>query len=73
MPETVRSIRDMQPGDFVKTASGRYEEIQSVHGVNEDGTLAKPSEGGFWVTTKSGEKIDMWQAKRYYKKGDPLD
>tara|TARA_Y100000034_G_scaffold8165_2_gene8933 strand:+ start:9335 stop:9544 length:210 start_codon:yes stop_codon:yes gene_type:complete len=64
-----RSIREMKPGDFVKV-NGQFEEITSIHGVSPEGKLAKPSEGGFSVETKSGRTVDMWQAQSYHKAED---
>lgn len=51
----------------VKTGPGQYEKIASKWGVEENGRLAKPSEGGFGVVTESGKRINMWQARAYAK------
>ena len=65
------SIYDMEPGDYVKTTSGRLEKIVSIYGIrtNENGGKypAKPSEGGFGVVTESGLNVSMWDAKSYHK------
>lgn len=63
------SITDMVPGDYVKY-KGDYLEIHDIYGVSYLGHLAKPSEGGFWVLTTCGLKVDMWHAEGYYKKED---
>lgn len=47
--------------------NGHYEKIVAKHGVRSDGSLAKPSEGGFSVTTESGQTVSMWRAQRYGK------
>ena len=46
---------------------GRVERIVSKWGVNPDGRLAKPSEGGFGVVTESGRRVDMWAAQSYLR------
>jgi hypothetical protein len=50
---------------------GLIEKIASKWGVgqNEYGyaTYAKPSEGGFGVTTESGRNVSMWNAQAYLK------
>jgi hypothetical protein len=45
---------------------GTMHRIASKWGIGADGRLAKPSEGGFGCITDAGERIDMWQAERYY-------
>lgn len=63
-----RSIQDMEPGDFVKVAPGRYEEIASVSpGVAPNG----PPPKCFHVVTKKGNVVSMYRALSYYKKDDP--
>ena len=57
---------NVQEATHVKIG-GRYERITAKHGVNPDGRLNKPSEGGFRVTTESGRRVGMWQAERYGK------
>ena len=47
--------------------NGRYEKIVAKHGIGPNGSLAKPSEGGFSVTTESGQTVSMWRAQRYGK------
>lgn len=64
-----RSIKEMEKGDYVKVG-GRYEKIESINGVGSNGSLAKPSKGGFSVTTESSRTIDMWQAQSYHKADD---
>lgn len=59
-----RSITELKPGDWVRY-HGKYLQIDDIFGVSARGRLAKPSEGGFWVTTVSGKKIDMWHAELY--------
>jgi hypothetical protein len=56
------SITDMKPGDYVKV-NGRLEKISSVYGVDHQGHLNKPSEGGFGVRTESGRTVSMWEAE----------
>jgi len=46
---------------------GHIERIVSKSGVRTDGSLAKPSEGGFSVVTESGRRVSMWEAQRYYR------
>jgi hypothetical protein len=46
---------------------GRIEKIVSKWGIDKDGHLAKPSQGGFGVITESGERVSMWQAQLYLR------
>jgi hypothetical protein len=46
---------------------GRWERIASKYGIDKDGHLAKPSQGGFGVTTESGRRVSMWDAELYGK------
>jgi hypothetical protein len=62
------SIVEVVPGDYVVSTDGVRHEIASIWGVDGEGRLAKPSEGGFGCVTTKGEKIDMWHAKRYLKR-----
>ncbi len=57
---------DVREATHVKVG-GQYERIVSKQGVRSDGSLARPSEGGFSVTTESGQTVSMWQAKAYGK------
>ena len=58
---------DVREATHVKIG-GRYERIVEKHGVRQDGSLARPSEGGFSVTTESGRTVSMWEAQAYGKK-----
>ena len=58
---------DVREATHVKVGPGRFEKIASKWGIDADGRLAKPSEGGFGVVTESGRRIDMWNAKAYGK------
>jgi hypothetical protein len=61
-----KDIRSVVPGqDYVKIAHGRYEKIISTWGVDSQGRLNKPSEGGFGVVTESGRSVSMWSALAY--------
>lgn len=44
-----------------------YERIVEKRGISSDGRLARPSEGGFSVTTEKGRTVSMWQAQAYGK------
>ena len=46
---------------------GRVEKIVSKWGIDGNGHLAKPSEGGFGVVTKSGRRVSMWEAQSYLR------
>lgn len=46
--------------------NGKIEKIASKRGIDSNGRLAKPSEGGFWVVTESGRRISMWEAQAYF-------
>jgi len=62
-----RHITEMEPGDFVKVGTGQYEEIAEISpGVAPGAPIPKH----FWVITKSGRKVDMWEARSYHKKED---
>lgn len=41
--------------------------IVSVYGVDHNGHLARPSEGGFGVRTEDGLTVSMWDAGSYHK------
>ncbi len=58
---------DVREATHVKTMSGRVEKIASRWGIDSEGHLAKPSEGGFGVITESGEQVGMWSAKSYLR------
>lgn len=49
------------------TTGGPYLKIVRKHGISAEGRLAKPSEGGFSVTTSDGQTVSMWDAKGYGK------
>jgi len=51
----------------VKT-NGRTEKIASTWGIDDNGRVAKPSEGGFGVITESGKRVSMWKAQSYSRK-----
>lgn len=72
MPKESRDIREVGKGDYVKVGYNYYEKIASVSGVSSNGAVAKPSEGGFSVTTESGRVVSMWQARSYHKAEDML-
>lgn len=55
---------DVTEATHVKVG-GRLEKIVSKWGINRDGRLAKPSEGGFGVVTESGRRVSMWEAQSY--------
>lgn len=44
-------------------------EINEKWGIKNGKTLAPPSEGGFGCTTVDGQRITMWQASGYFKRG----
>lgn len=58
---------DVRQATHVKVR-GHVQEIESKFGIDENGHLAKPSEGGFGVVTKSGERVGMWEAQSYLQK-----
>lgn len=57
---------DVREATHVKV-NGRIEKITSKFGIDSEGRLAKPSEGGFGVQTESGKTVSMWQAQAYLK------
>lgn len=63
--ETMVSVHD---ATHVRLLDGRIERIVAKWGIDADGHVAKPSEGGFGVVTESGERVSMWEAKAYYKR-----
>lgn len=58
---------DVREAAYVKDMSGRIEKIVDKWGIDAQGHLAKPSQGGFGVITETGRKIDMWHARAYYR------
>lgn len=61
---------DVREATHVKGPDGRWEKIASKWGIDSDGRLAKPSEGGFGVVTESGKSISMWEAAAYDNRPD---
>lgn len=57
---------DVHEATHVKI-NGHYEKIVAKHGVYPNKQLARPSEGGFSVTTEGGKTVSMWHAQRYGK------
>ena len=47
--------------------AGRVEKIASKWGIDKDGCVAPPSQGGFGVITESGRRVTMWQANSYIR------
>lgn len=60
----------MERGDYVLDMYNRLHKIYDIWGISKYGRLAKPSWGGFWIETESGDKIDMFKARAYYKAAD---
>jgi hypothetical protein len=58
---------DVRDATHVKVGCHRLEKIERKWGIDRNGRLAKPSEGGFGVITDRGECIDMWTATSYWK------
>lgn len=57
---------DVRDATHVKVG-GQFKKIAAKWGIDSEGRLSKPSEGGFGVVTEDGQKIDMWQATLYGK------
>lgn len=60
----------MKTGVSVRDAThvqvrGQVVKIASKWGIDGEGHLAKPSEGGFGVVTENGERISMFEARLY--------
>jgi hypothetical protein len=47
---------------------GQWEKISSKWGIDKDGRVAPPSQGGFGVVTESGRRVGMFQAQAYDQK-----
>lgn len=58
---------DVGEATHVKLPDGRVEKIISKWGVNPDGSLAKPSQGGFGVVTESNQRVEGFGALAYFK------
>lgn len=58
---------DVREATHVKV-NGHVEKIVSKYGIDDNGHVAKPSEGGFGVVTESGKTVSMWQAQSYLRK-----
>lgn len=56
----------VQEATHVKVGSKVFK-IASKWGVGPNGSLAKPSEGGFGVVTESGRRVYMMDAHSYLK------
>jgi hypothetical protein len=50
----------------VKLLDGQVERIASKWGIGPNGTLAKPSEGGFGVVTENGRRVNAYEAHSYW-------
>ena len=61
---TTKESVDVRKATHVKV-NGRIEKIVSKWGIDSNGHLAKPSEGGFGVVTESGRRVGMWEAQSY--------
>jgi len=46
---------------------GQWKPIASKWGIDSQGHLSKPSEGGFGVVTKDGQHVGMFEAQLYGK------
>lgn len=57
---------DVREATHVKVG-GQVEKIASKWGIDSNGRLAKPSEGGFGVVTESGRRVGMWEAQSYLR------
>jgi len=62
----------MEKGVSVREAThvkvnGQIKKIVSKWGIDGNGRLAKPSEGGFGVITEDGQRVDMFQAQSYLR------
>ena len=60
---------DVTEATHVKVG-GRLEKIVSKWGIDHDGHVAKPSEGGFGVVTESGRRVSMWEAQSYSREDE---
>jgi len=58
---------DVREATHVVLRDGSKMKIVSKWGIDSEGRLAKPSEGGFGCVTESGERISMWRAWGYTK------
>ncbi|HEY4483202.1 MAG TPA: hypothetical protein VI953_03460 [Candidatus Paceibacterota bacterium] len=58
---------DVREATHVKLKGGRVEKIVSKWGIDKEGHLAKPSDGGFGVVTESGKSVGMMDAQLYLK------
>ncbi len=63
---------NLTPGVNVQEAThvkvgGRVLKIASKWGIRRDGSLSKPSEGGFGVVTEEGYRVDMYHAQSYFR------
>ena len=61
---------DVHDATHVKVGEQMHR-ITGTWGINEDGQLAPPSQGGFGVFIEGGERIDMFTAHSYWKIPDP--
>ena len=64
----MRSITELEPGDFVKVAPGQYEEVARISDGVGPGRFQLPSY--YYVVTTSDRKVDMRQALSYHKRED---
>lgn len=57
---------DIHGATHVELKDGSVEPIASKWGIDEQGRLAPPSQGGFGCVTKSGKCVSMWDATTYW-------
>jgi len=58
---------DVTEATHVTTRDGVSHKIASKWGIDAEGHLAKPSEGGFGCICEDGVEVDMWNAWAYTK------
>lgn len=58
---------DVREATHIEDLSGKIERIACKWGIDDNGHLAKPSDGGFGVVTVTGRRIGMFAARRYWR------
>ncbi len=58
---------DVIEATHVRCMDGSIRRIIEKWGVGQNGTVNRPSEGGFGVVTEDGTRISMWHARSYLK------
>lgn len=64
---------EIREATHVVDRAGVEHRIASKWGIDDQGHLAKPSQGGFGCVTESGERISMYDANQYLREEPEIE